>query len=320
MLGGLIDQEGNDSAMKLSPNLTSVRLICVVFVMVVACSAYGKAASRSANTMRNPWTEVRQPSVNAAEVRGGYAGGCLHGAQSLLHDQGDFYLMRIARHRYYAHPAMRAFIKEFASKIKAAQLGVLRVGDISQPRGGPIFKSHNSHQVGLDADLWFWLDEPAGVRKVSHTEREQLSAISMLNAKRNGINHRRFGRQQIAVLKLAADDPRVQRIFVNPYIKQELCQVTKNAAWLEKIRPWWGHHYHFHVRLACPAGETQCRAQAPVPEGPGCGQDLAWWFTKEAADALRKGREKARQKTDQQRLAEKLARLPDTCSEVLSAP
>jgi penicillin-insensitive murein endopeptidase len=305
--------------MKLSGKVISVRLICVLLVMVLADSAYAEAASRSAKAVRNPWSEVRQPSAKAAEVLGGYAGGCLHGAQSLLHDQGDFYLMRVARHRYYAHPTMRTFITAFARKIKAARLGVLRVGDISQPRGGPMLNGHNSHQVGLDADFWFWLDAPTGARNVSYTEREHVSAISMLNAQRNGINHQRFGRKQIAVLRLAAKDPKVQRIFVNPYIKKELCTVTKNAAWLEKIRPWWGHHYHFHVRLRCPVEDTQCRAQAPLPEGPGCGQELAWWFTKEAADTLRESQEKARQKTDQQRLAEKLARLPDTCSEVLNA-
>lgn len=292
-------------------------LLCITLLSVVTPVG---AASPTPSSVLNPWSQVRHPSIHRAEILGNYTGGCLHGAQSILDDQGDFFLMRTSRHRYYAHPNMRAFIKAFSHQIKTHQLGVLLVGDIGQARGGPTLKGHASHQVGLDADIWFWLDAPAGVGKLSQPEREQVSAISMLNSKRNGVNRRRFGARQIAALRLAAEDPNVQRVFVNPHIKNELCHVTHNAAWLEKIRPWWGHHYHFHVRLACPATEPRCRAQAAVPEGAGCGKTLAWWFSQEAADTLRKSIEAARQKTDRQRLADRLAKLPASCTDVLNAP
>jgi penicillin-insensitive murein endopeptidase len=292
-------------------------VICTIALIIVTRVG---AAPPTVSPGLNPWSQVHNPSTHQAEIRGSYAGGCLHGAQSILNDQGDFFLMRTSRRHYYAHPSMRAFIKSFAHQIKAHHLGVLLVGDISQARGGPILEGHASHQVGLDADIWFWLDAPAGIGKLSQQEREQVSAISMLNGKRNGVNRQRFGTAQITALRLAAADPKVQRIFVNPHIKNELCHVTHNAAWLKKIRPWWGHHYHFHVRLACPATESRCRAQAAVPKGAGCGKALAWWFSEEAADTLRKSIEEARKKTDRQRLAEKLAKLPASCSEVLSAP
>ena len=82
------------------------------------------------------------------------------------------------------------------------------------------------------------------------------------------------------LLELAARDPAVDRIFVNPAIKRALCrEATGDRSWLHRIRPWFGHDYHFHVRLACPPGATQCRQQAPLPPGDGCGADLAWWFT-----------------------------------------
>ena len=43
-------------------------------------------------------------------------------------------------------------------------------------------------------------------------------------------------------------DPLVQRIFVNAAIKKALCrEAGDDRAWLEKVRPWWGHDYHFHV-------------------------------------------------------------------------
>ena len=62
----------------------------------------------------------------------------------------------------------------------------------------------------------------------------------------------------------------------------ELTAATRQAAladWLRHVRPWYGHHYHFHVRLKCPEGQSGCRNQAPPPPGSGCGAELAWWFT-----------------------------------------
>jgi len=60
-----------------------------------------------------------------------------------------------------------------------------------------------------------------------------------------------------AVIKAAASDPLVQRIFVNPAIKKALCrEAGSDRAWLEKVRPWWGHDYHF---------TSACAAQATAP-------------------------------------------------------
>ncbi len=38
-----------------------------------------------------------------------------------------------------------------------------------------------------------------------------------------------------------------------------------DRAWLTKIRPMFGHNYHFHIRLACPTGEEGCADQDPPP-------------------------------------------------------
>ncbi|MGR3490706.1 MAG: penicillin-insensitive murein endopeptidase, partial [Shimia sp.] len=43
-----------------------------------------------------------------------------------------------------------------------------------------------------------------------------------------------------------------------------------------KIRPWWGHHYHFHVRLECPPGYDGCTKQAAIPAGDGCAEAQGW--------------------------------------------
>lgn len=291
--------------------------LLTVFTLLYASTLAAFAAPARAVT--NPWKEAREPSKHTAAIHGSYAGGCLHGAVSLLGDQGDFHLMRLSRHRYYAHPRMRAFLRRFATTIRRDNLGVLLLGDISQPRGGPMLHGHASHQVGLDADVWFWLDALPTKRDLSTRDREQLSAMSMLNNQRSDIDRTRFGQAHVAVLKHAASDPDVQRIFVHARIKRALCHVTGKAAWLHKIRPWWGHHSHFHIRLHCPRGEPHCHAQAPVPPGPGCDQALAWWFTTAAADTLRERMEHARAKTAAQRLQDKLAKLPRQCADVLHA-
>jgi penicillin-insensitive murein endopeptidase len=66
---------------------------------------------------------------------------------------------------------------------------------------------------------------------------------------------------------------------VHPAIKKALCQAAGTERdWLKKVRPYWGHFYHFHVRIGCPAGSAGCKPQAPVPGDDGCGKELDDWF------------------------------------------
>ena len=72
-------------------------------------------------------------------------------------------------------------------------------------------------------------------------------------------------------------DPRVARIFVFAGAKVEMCaNATGDRSWLHKIRPWYGHNYHFHVRLNCPAGAAGCVDQDPIPAGDGCADAQEW--------------------------------------------
>jgi penicillin-insensitive murein endopeptidase len=139
---------------------------------------------------------------------------------------------------------------------------------------------HRSHQNGLDADIWFWL--PGDGVALSVAERDTIGAPSMLTAGGTLLDALQWSPRQAEVLRLAVRFDAVARIFVNPSIKRALCEESPGASWLQKLRPWWGHDDHFHVRLRCPAGQTGCQDQDLLPAGDGCGAELAWWFSEEA--------------------------------------
>ena len=172
---------------------------------------------------------------------------------------------------------MVSYIEKLSEE--AAKIGWpgLMVGDLSQPRGGPMNGGHVSHQSGLDADVWFM---PMPNRVLNANERESLSAYSLLLPGRLALDPAKWNANQYAaMLKSAASYPEVARIFVSPAIKQGVCRsTTGDRSWLQKLRPWYGHDDHFHVRLRCPADAAGCVDQGPNPAGDGCGDDLAWWF------------------------------------------
>jgi penicillin-insensitive murein endopeptidase len=205
---------------------------------------------------------------------GSYAKGCVAGAQQLTETGPTWQAMRLSRNRNWAHPEMIDFVKKLSAKA-AQQPGWqgIYVGDMSQPRGGPMLTGHASHQMGLDADIWML---PPNSLNLSRAEREKVSSISMRRAKGAYVNSS-WTRQHHEVLKAAASDPRVARIFVFPGAKVQMCADEKgDRSWLRKVRPWYGHHYHFHVRLSCPKGARGCVDQAPPPAGDGCADARQW--------------------------------------------
>ncbi len=220
------------------------------------------------------------PAVGPAQAIGAYERGCLSGAVALPADGPNWQVMRPSRNRSWGHPVLIALLERLAAKLPAETgwPGLL-VGDIAQPRGGPMLTGHGSHQIGLDADLWL---TPMPDRRLSPTERDEVSATDVVTSDGMAVNAA-WTPQHRRLLETVAREPAVARIFVNPAIKRALCrEAGSDRAWLTKIRPWWGHNYHFHVRLSCPSGEPECRHQAPPPPGDGCGTELDWWFTQEA--------------------------------------
>ena len=223
---------------------------------------------------------VSAPALRSGpRVVGSYARGCLAGAVSLAVDGPGWQAMRLSRNRTWGHPDLVAWIERFAREARAEGWPGLLVGDLAQPRGGPMRTGHASHQIGLDVDLWL---TPMPDRTLTAEERENLAAVSMLVDGTRRVDPARFGPRQAALIRRAALAPEVERIFVHPGIKQALCQgAAGERRWLAKVRPWWGHDSHFHVRLRCPAGEPLCRDQEPAPAGDGCGKQLAWWLSDE---------------------------------------
>ncbi|MBR0826539.1 penicillin-insensitive murein endopeptidase [Bradyrhizobium manausense] len=218
------------------------------------------------------------PSTGGAHVIGSYVKGCLGGAEQMPLNGDNWQVMRLSRNRNWGHPDMIALIKRLAAKAKkdAGWPGIL-VGDIAQPRGGPALSGHASHQIGLDADIWL---TPMPDRRLSREEREETSAVMMVREDRLDIDPKVFTAGHVLVLRDAAQEPAVQRIFVNAAIKKALCREAKgDRSWLSKIRPWWGHDYHFHIRMRCPAGAAECEGQPSQAEDEGCKPaDLDYWF------------------------------------------
>jgi penicillin-insensitive murein endopeptidase len=191
-------------------------------------------------------------------------------------------MMRLSRKRSYGHPDLKQFIEKLGQTSASQHLGTLLIGDLGQPRGGPTLSGHRSHQTGLDVDIWFLLSKQAESRTLANNERETWSAPSVLVAHSDAIDYTQWSQANEKILEAAARMPEVDRIFVNPSVKRELCARSASHDWLRKIRPWWKHDDHFHVRLKCPKNNKYCQAQDPLPAGDGCDAGLDWWFTEEA--------------------------------------
>ena len=271
-----------------------MRRASLAFLLFWACSGVALALAK------NPWPGFREPAQGPARAIGEYSAGCLQGAQALPLEGVGYQVMRPARHRYFGHPALVEFVVQLAARLQAKGPSMLLVGDLSQPRGGRAPGSHASHQTGLDVDIWYWHPAQALHTLLSPVQRERLAARSVVDVQAGIMRPAQRTRVQ-RILRAAAEDPRVDRLFVHPVIKRELCSMAgKERGYLRKIRPWHGHDDHFHARLACPAESDGCKAQDPVPAGDGC-DDLAFWFDAEAQAARKQAQSQYQRNVDEGR-------------------
>jgi penicillin-insensitive murein endopeptidase len=255
------------------------------------------------------------PTLGKAMAIGYYPRGCLQGGVPLPTTGPTWQVMRLSRNRNWGHPSLVRFLEKFAplaAKVTGWK-GIL-VGDMAQPRGGPLPFGHMSHQIGLDVDIWFM---PMPNHLLTPEEREKTSAINLVSDDWKHINPKTWQPADIAFIKTAAEQPDVERVLVNAAIKQELCRVENKGhdGWMAKVRPWYGHHDHIHVRLKCPADSPNCRAQPPVPGDDGCNaKALDYWFSDKVLHPPKPTTPAKPPK------ALTLADLPPACKNVLDAP
>jgi penicillin-insensitive murein endopeptidase len=293
-------------------------LLCVLSTLPAPAQDKGSVDPKPLPALANPddprvaakelFGRKLTPAPLQARSVGGYARGCVAGAKALAVDGETWQVMRLSRNRNWGHPRLVALLERLSKRVpESVGWPGLLVGDMSQPRGGPMLTGHASHQIGLDADVWL---TPMPTRQLSRLEREEMSATNVVRSDwldvDNGVWTPAHGR----LIKAAAQENEVARLFVNPAIKKALCrEAGADRGWLSKVRPTWGHNYHFHIRLACPAGDPACTDQDPPPGGDGCGEDLARWFTPDMLFP----------KPGKPRPPLTMAQLPGECRRVLSA-
>ncbi len=272
--------------------MTTIRRLALALALLGAAPATAQDKGTLDPRPLPPLANPNDPSIPAKELFGrrdgpaplkarsigSYARGCVAGAKALPVDGETWQVMRLSRNRNWGHPRLITFLERVAMQVpEVTGWPGLLVGDISQPRGGPMLTGHASHQLGLDADVWL---TPMPDRRLSPLEREEMSAINMVRSDWRDIDPNVWTPQHTALIRHVAKQPEVARIFVKPAIKVALCrEAAGDRGWLEKVRPMYGHNYHFHIRMACPPGEAGCANQTPPPAGDGCGKELAYWFT-----------------------------------------
>ena len=240
------------------------------------------APAAAETTAAKLFSAVRTPDVGAAMPIGAYGRGCAQGSIELPDTGPTWQAMRLSRGRNWGNPVLVDYLEDLSAKVTAFGWNGLYIGDMGNPRGGPMNSGHASHQTGLDADIWFL--KPQSLT-LTAAQREKISSISIRTDDQLRVNQN-YDPSYMAMLKAAASDPRVDRIFVAAAIKIEMCKTAKpvDAKWLQHIRPEANHQDHLHVRLKCPPGSVLCQTQKPTVDelskgGSGCDDTLMYWVS-----------------------------------------
>ncbi|MGL6210102.1 MAG: penicillin-insensitive murein endopeptidase [Paracoccaceae bacterium] len=263
------------------------------------------------------------PSSQDPMPVGSYARGCAAGLVELPETGPSWQAMRLSRGRNFGHPVMIDYLVGLSQAAQQVGWAGLYIGDISQPRGGPMTSGHASHQIGLDADIWML---PPKRLNLSRQAREDISSIPVRSADQKSVTGN-WTRSHHALLRAAASDGRVDRIFVAAAVKIEMCKTATadDKKWLQKIRPVAGHDTHFHVRLKCPKGAKLCKTQTPTVSelsngGNGCDDTLMYWVTDYLNPPKKTKKPKAEDGPREKRPREfTMADLPKQCSDVLAS-
>ncbi len=283
------------------------------FSFLLLCSILLSCAQKDTrvhDTQNTTEKKMNEKITTDSESIGKYTAGCIKDPARLPFSGNGYQVIRHHRQRYYGHSKMIQFLRDLSARLNRKYKTTLYIADISKYNGGPILDDHSSHQIGLDADI-LYIHKPLGEnKKLSPGERENKYPETTLLDNEKYVDPGKWSPVNENILMETSGSRKVDRIFVNPAIKRKLCEKYPGEDWLRKIRPWWGHDGHFHVRLKCPENSPSCVSGPHIPSGTGCGSDLAWWFSE---DARRKRIElsKAPSKTEDDIV------LPEDCENIL---
>jgi len=298
-------------------------LIALVLAILTACvidaaaQELGTLNPKALPPLKNPadvktpakevFARKTEPLPGEARSIGYYTDGCLAGAVALPINGKTWQVMRLSRNRNWGHPNLIRVLEKLSNQAPSIGWSGFLIGDMAQPRGGPMLNGHWSHQVGLDADVWL---TPMPDHEFTPAEREQMLATNVVNDTWTDVRPKVWSQTYVALYKMVAQEPEVERVLANPAIKKALCRdVEGDRSWLHKIRPVPGHNYHFHVRIGCPKDSPQCRSQPPTPADEGCGAELDAWFKRPRGEPAVTARKPL-----------PLSALPPECRKIVAAP
>ena len=268
------------------------KLISIIFIFLFKINpSFGHDPNQNLQANKI-FEKFNLPTFGESKPIGFYAKGCLSGGIKLKDTGPTWQVMRPSRNRNWGHPDVISYIIDLSESAKKVGWKGLYIGDIAAPRGGPMPYGHQSHQTGLDVDIWL---TPPKSLTLTKKERDNIKALSVRKKNLKEVN-KNWTLVHAKILREAALDNRVDRIFINAPAKIWMCEnIQGSKKWLQKIRPIWGHHSHFHVRLKCPQDSTECIKQRPTVSEiskslTGCDETLYWWVTKalEPADPTKK--------------------------------
>ncbi len=215
------------------------------------------------------------PAPGPLRIVGGGV-GCIAGAVELPAEGPGWETVHQDRSTFWGAKVTVAGIELLAARARAAGLPTLYINDFSLPRGGPLAGQHATHQTGLDADVWL---DVLPKLPLTAAEREQIEPHSLVQPDGTSLDPAFWQPGDVTLIRLATGLPGVDRVLVNFAIKAELCrEAGPDAAWLHRVRPWWGHTSHMHIHFLCPPGQAECHDLRPIPAGTGCDASLQWWF------------------------------------------
>ncbi len=211
------------------------RLSLIAFSVVSMIGADLAPAFAQDQPAKQVFGHIDLPSAGPSKSYGSYAKGCQSGAVALPTEGEGFQAMRLSRNRRWGQPQLVSFIERFAQDSQKIGWPGLLIGDISPAARRSHADRPRSHQIGLDV-------VSGGARCpttiMSAQEREDTPFISMLDkSKFLTVDDRKWSPLNARLVMMAASYPQVERIFVNPAIKQKLAKAgPATVTFMGKIR------------------------------------------------------------------------------------